>query len=51
MKYNKTDYLRECVYFYCVKYKKIGKKFTLDHFISEVESKSTINDSINCSEY
>ena len=47
MKFNKTDYLRKRVYFYHEKYKKFGKKFTLDHFISEGESKSTIYVIIN----
>ena len=50
MKFNNTDYLRDRVYFYYEKYKKIRKKFTLDHFISE-GSKSTINVIINRSEY
>ena len=35
------------MYFYYEKYKKIGKKFTIEHFISEGESKSTIYDIIN----
>ena len=38
------------MYFYNEKHKKIGKKFTVDHFISEGESKSTICDIINRSE-
>ena len=46
----KRKYLRERVYFYYEKYKKIGKKFTVDHFINEGESKSAIYDITNRSE-
>jgi len=50
MKLSKREYLRERVYSYYKKYKHFGKKFTIDHFISEGESKSTIYNIINRSE-
>ena len=50
MKLIKREYLRERVYSYYKKYKHFGKKFTIDHFISEGESKSTIYNKINRSE-
>ena len=50
MKLSKREYLRERVYSYYTKYKHFGKKFTIDHFISEGESKSTIYNIINRSE-
>ena len=50
MKLSKREYLRERVYSYYKKYKHFGKKLTIDHFISEGESKSTIYNIINRSE-
>ena len=50
MNLSKREHLRERVYSYYKKYKHFGKKFTINHFISERESKSTIYNIINCSE-
>ena len=50
MKLSRREYLRERVYSYYKKYKHFGKKFTIDHFIREGESKSTMYNIINRSE-
>ena len=42
MKLSKREYLRERVYSYYKKYKHFGKNVTIDHLISDGESKSTI---------
>ena len=47
MKLRRREYLRERVYSYYKKFKHFGKKFTIDHFISEGELKSTIYNIIN----
>ena len=51
MKLSKREYLRERLYSYYKKFKHFGKKFVIDHFISEGESKSTIYDITNRYEY
>ena len=47
MKSNNRETLRIRLYFYYEKYKHLGKKFTIDHFISEGEKRTTIYDIIN----
>ena len=47
MKSNNRDTLGIRIYSYYEKYKNLGKKFTIDHFISEGEKQTTIYDIIN----
>ena len=47
MKSNNRETLRIRSYSYYEKYKNLGKKFTIDHFISEGEKRTTIYDIIN----
>ena len=47
MKSNNRETLRIRIYSYYEKYKNFGKKFTIDHFISEGEKLTTIYDIIN----
>ena len=47
MKSNNRETLRIRLYSYYEKYKHLGKKFTIDHFISEGEKRTTIYDIIN----
>ena len=44
---NKRETLRIRLYSYYEKYKHLGKIFTIDHFISEGEKRTTIYDIIN----
>ena len=47
MKSNNRETLRIRLYSYYEKYKHLGKKFTIDRFISEREKRTTIYDIIN----
>ena len=47
MKSNNRETLRIRLYSYYEKYKHLGKKFSIDHFISEGEKRTTIYDIIN----
>ena len=47
MKSNNRETLRIRLYTYYEKYKNFGKKFTIDHFISGGEKRTTIYDIIN----
>ena len=47
MKSNNRETLKIRLYFYYEKYKNLGKRFTIDHFISEGEKRTTIYDIIN----
>ena len=47
MKSNNSETLRIRLYSYYEKYKHLGKKFTIDHFNSEGEKRTTIYDIIN----
>ena len=47
MKSNNRETLRIRLYFYYEKYKHLGKKFTIHHFISEGEKRTTMYDIIN----
>ena len=47
MKSNKRETLGIRLYSYYEKYKHLGKKFSIDHFISEGEKRITIYDIIN----
>ena len=47
MKSNNRETLRIRLYSYYEKYKHLGKIFTIDHFISEGEKRTTIYDIIN----
>ena len=47
IKSNNREAHRIRLYSYYEKYKHLGKKFTIDHFISEGEKRTTIYDIIN----
>ena len=47
MKSNNRETLKTRLYSYYDKYKNLGKKFTINHFISEGEKRTTIYDIIN----
>ena len=47
MKSNNGETLRIRLYSYYEKYKHLGKKFTIDHFISEEEKRTTSYDIMN----
>ena len=47
MKTNNRETLGIRLYSYYEKYKHLGKKFSIDHFISEGEKRTTIYDIIN----
>ena len=47
IKSNNRETLRIRLYCYYEKYKHLGKKFLIDHFINEVEKRTTICDIIN----
>ena len=47
IKSNNRETLRIRLYSYYEKYKHLGKKFTIDRFISEREKRTTIYDIIN----
>ena len=47
MKSNNRETLKIRIYSSYEKYKHLGKKFTIDHFISEGEKRTTIYDIIN----
>ena len=47
LKSNNRETFRIRLYLYYEKYKNLGKKFTIDHFISEGVKRTTIYDIIN----
>ena len=47
IKSNNRETLRIRLYSYYENYKNLGKRFTIDHFISEREKRTTIYDLIN----
>ena len=51
MRSNNRETLRTRLYSYYEKYENLGKKFTIDHFISEGEKRTTIYDIINRFEF